>query len=130
MQSNFDEDLKFGEKGQKWLLWLADDAQVEVKTERDKWYDTGNIFIEFEYRGKPSGIAITPATYWAHILYKEGMNCGVLMLRTEVLKYNLNRMYEGDSSDIKVVSGGDDNASKGYLVPLKSLSELVRLGWT
>ena len=52
------------------------------------------------------------------------------MLRTEVLKYNLNRMYEGDSSDIKVVSGGDDNASKGYLVPLKSLSELVRLGWT
>ena len=48
MQSNFDEDLKFGEKGQKWLLWLADDAQVEVKTERDKWYDTGNIFIEFE----------------------------------------------------------------------------------
>ena len=39
--SHFDEDLQFGEKGQKWLLWLADEAQVEVKTERDKWYDTG-----------------------------------------------------------------------------------------
>ena len=35
--NHFDEDLQFGEKGQKWLLWLADAAQVEVKTERDKW---------------------------------------------------------------------------------------------
>jgi len=126
--NHFDEDLQFGEKGQKWLLWLADEAQVEVKTERDKWYDTGNIFIEFEYRGKPSGISTTTATYWAHIFYKEGMNCGVLVLRTSVLKYNLRRMYEEDSSGIKIVSGGDDNASKGFLVPLESLSGLMRLG--
>ena len=126
--SHFDEDLKFGEAGQNWLLWLSDDAQVEVKTERDKWYDTDNIFIEFEYRGNPSGISTTTATYWAHIFYKEGMNCGVLVLRTSVLKYNLKRMYEEDSSGIKIVSGGDDKASKGFLVPLKALSGLMRLG--
>jgi len=37
-------------------------------------------------------------------------------------------MYEEDSSGIKIVSGGDDNASKGFLVPLESLSGLMRLG--
>lgn len=126
--SHFDEDLKFGEKGQKWLLWLADEAQVEVKTERNKWYDTRNIFIEFEYRGEPSGISTTTAKYWAHIFYKDGMNCGVLVLNTSVLKYNLKRMYEEDASGIKIVSGGDNNESSGFLVPLKVLSELMRLG--
>ncbi len=120
--SHFDEDLKFGEAGQKWLLWLADDAQIEVKTERDKWAETGNIFIEFECRGKPSGIAVTTATYWAHILYKEGMNCGVLVLRTEKLKENLKKMYKYNT--IKEVYGGDDNAARGFLVKLELLWKL------
>ena len=120
--SHFDEDLKFGEAGQKWLLWLADDAQIEVKTERDKWAETGNIFIEFECRGKPSGIAVTTATYWAPILYKEGMNCGVLVLRTEKLKENLKKMYKYNT--IKEVYGGDDNAARGFLVKLELLWKL------
>ena len=118
----FDEDLKFGEAGQDWLLWLADDATIEIKTERDKWAETGNIFIEFECREKPSGITATTATYWAHILYKNGKNCGVLVFRTAQLKENLKKLY--NKNVIKAVYGGDDNASRGFLVKLELLSKL------
>ena len=119
---HFDEDLKFGEAGQDWLLWLADDATIEIKTERDMWAKTGNIFIECEFRGKPSGIKVTTATYWAHILYKDGKNCGVLVFRTTKLKENLRKLYK--ENVIKKVYGGDDNASLGLLVSLELLPKL------
>lgn len=43
-------------------------AKVELKTERGQWHEKGNIVIEYESHGKPSGLAATKADYWVHEL--------------------------------------------------------------
>lgn len=67
--SKFDLDLEFGqvyEEGLKKLLYSK--GKVEVKTERDKWIETGNIAIEVMCRNKPSGLSVTKSDWWFHIL--------------------------------------------------------------
>ena len=71
MKNNkFDIDLKYGKERESKVasLLIADKDKVEVKTERDWWYKTGNIAIEVECFGKPSGLSVTKADYWVHVL--------------------------------------------------------------
>lgn len=124
-RKHFDEDLRFGEAGQKWLLWLADEAMVEVKAERDKWHKTGNLYFEYECRGQPSGFAATRSHYWAHILHLNGTNHGVMVFHTKRLKENLRLLIKEKNPAVQLVKGGDDRATKGVLVHLSCLKELV-----
>ena len=69
--SDFRFDLDFGQKGESVVAELLDNSKVEVKSERaeswdepKKWVTTGNHFVEYESRGKPSGIQTTEAKYW------------------------------------------------------------------
>ncbi len=67
---DFVTDLKYGtdsEKNIANILGLSS-KEFEVKTERNWWTRTGNIAIELEYKGKASGLNITEATYWIHVL--------------------------------------------------------------
>ena len=68
--SKFDIDLKYGQEREKKIVSLLDQDKnkLEVKTERDWWAKTGNIAIEVECWGKPSGLSKTEADYWVHIL--------------------------------------------------------------
>ena len=66
--SKFDIDLKYGQVREKRVADLLGKEQVEIKTERSWWRKTGNIAIEYEYRGKPSGIDKTSSKWWFHIL--------------------------------------------------------------
>ena len=70
--TKFDIDLKYGKEREDRVVSLLDKKKnkIEVKTERDWWHRTGNIAIETEYRGKPSGLSVTKADYWVHILAK------------------------------------------------------------
>ena len=47
---------------------LMDNKKIEIKTERDWWKKTGNIAIEYECNGKPSGIDKTESDFWIQIL--------------------------------------------------------------
>ena len=67
----FDLDLKFGEKFEGCLADILNRGKVEVKTERDIWYDTGNIAIEIRYKNKPSGLSVTKSDYWAQVMTKD-----------------------------------------------------------
>jgi len=120
----FDLDLKFGKEGEEWLRLLADESKIEVKRERDKWVETGNIFFEYECSGNPSGIAATKSHFWAHILSVDGHANAVLLFDIFTLKENLRRLFK--AGQIKKVSGGDRNASIGVLVPLRLIHELVK----
>ena len=52
--SKFDIDLKYGQvREKKRVAELLSNDKVEIKTERSWWRKTGNIAIEYEYRGKP-----------------------------------------------------------------------------
>ena len=69
---NFAYDLEFGRIREQRLSEILLNKKIEVKTERGKWVDTGNLAIEIECRGKPSGLAATEAEYWMHILEVNG----------------------------------------------------------
>ena len=74
MKNNkFDLDLKYGQEREQMVASLlnTDKTKVEIKTERDWWQKTGNIAIEVECNNKPSGLSVTKANYWFHILAKE-----------------------------------------------------------
>ena len=115
----FDIDLRFGQSGENWLKWLGDDAAlVEVKTERGKWMETGMLAIEYECRGKPSGIAVTAADYWIHLLSRNGKVVGGFIWPVTDLRVFLREVFRDNPRHLKLAVGGDGGASRLILVPL------------
>ena len=110
--SDFRYDLDFGVLGEALVLDILTKKKVEVKTDRQtiEGRGTGNIYIEYESRGKPSGIATTQADYWAFVL----SNNQIAIFETEWLK-RLARKYLKNGS----ILGGDSNTSRGVLIPIK-----------
>lgn len=115
----FDIDLAYGQVFEKKIADILGNSKIEVKTEKDKWKQTGNIVIEFESRNKPSGIATTEASYWWH-------NCAVgdRILFSLLLPVSALRAYI-ESNKPKIVRGGDDMTSKLYLIKLTDLVTLI-----
>jgi len=95
---------------------MLQDKKIEVKSERDRWQSTGNIAIEYQSYGKPSGIDATEADYWFHNLCIGDEIFATLVFDTNVLKKIIGKL-----DCIKTVSGGDNNASRMYLLNLKKL---------
>ena len=113
--NRFDIDLSYGQVYEKQIADLLQNKTIEVKSERDLWKKTNNIVIEFESRGKPSGIAVTKADFWFHNLVDKGEIVAILAFPVSVLK----RYISGNS--LKVIAGGDDKTSKLYVINLASL---------
>ena len=84
--SKFDIDLKYGQVREKRVAELLSNDKVEIKTERSWWRKTGNIAIEYEYRGKPSGVDKTDAKWWFHILEQKKKEYCMLVFRVTTLK--------------------------------------------
>ena len=122
--SDFDLDLKYGqiyEEGLKVLL--ESKGKIEVKTERDKWYDTGNMAIEIKCNGRKSGLAVTKADWWFHILAKDGNVKGMLCLPVNELKNICNGMQR--SNRLRKVMGGDGDRSELLLLPIKEVADSI-----
>ena len=58
-RKKFDIDLEYGKVREQMVADMLQDKKIEVKSERGMWMRTGNIAIEYECYGKPSGIAAT-----------------------------------------------------------------------
>jgi len=114
----FDIDLKYGQLREKKVHDIFSNKKIEVKTERDWWFKTGNIAVEFESYGKPSGIATTEAKYWAHVLANGDEEHCILWFRTSKLR----KLVKKFSDKIKDV--GDSKRSKAYLIPIVELFKL------
>lgn len=111
--SDFRYDLEVGQIGEKLLNEILHSEKIEVK--RDSWiYKSGNIAIEFESRGKPSGIAKSLATWWAIIFSGEYEDKFILMIEANKLK-EIARIYYKKGS---IKQMGDNNTSKSVLIPL------------
>ena len=117
--SKFDIDLQFGEIFETKLANILTSKKIEVKTERDIWKTTGNIAIEIRCRGKKSGISVTEAQTWIHLLSYKNKIEGGFIFQTKYLKDKIVEMYENKT--IKIVMGGDDNMSQMVLIPIKEL---------
>lgn len=115
-RKKFDIDLQYGKVREQAVADMLQDKRIEVKSERDMWMRTGNIAIEYESYGKPSGIAATESDYWFHNLCIGDEIFATLVFDTK----NLKRII--DNLDYKrSVNGGDHNASKMYLLNLQKL---------
>jgi len=112
----FDIDLAYGNIHEQAIADMLENRKIEVKTERGMWVKTGNIAIEFESWGKPSGIASTEADYWFHRLAIGDDLFATLVFDVPTLRRIV------DNLDVhKVMYGGDNKASKMYLVSLAKL---------
>lgn len=113
--SSFTHDLNFGEKAEDWVNELFSNGKlIEVKNDR-MIHKTGNLFIEYESRDKPSGLATTTADYW---IYRMSELDSSLIFPTKALK-DVCRVYFKQNLFLK--NGGDNNSSKGFLIPLTRL---------
>ncbi len=116
MYSDFDLDLKDGEIAEQELKELLA-TTIEVK--RDfRCSNTKNVAVEYESRGKLSGIAVTKAKWWAFVLdgayYEKEV---IVLIRTERLK----RIARAEHKKGNWIFGGDNDTSKMVLVPLEHL---------
>ena len=114
VNGDFRWDLKVGQLFEDELANILERKTIEVKTDFMA-SQTGNVFVEFFCRNKPSGIATTQADYWAFILGEKT----VVLLPTERLKVLAREAHKAG----QIAKGGDSGASKGVLV---SVERLVR----
>ena len=117
--SNWDIDLKFGEDFEYSLANTLTLGKVEVKTERDKWKETGNIAIELMNQGTLSGLTITKAEWWAHILSFNNKIESVILIPVDKLKRRVKQLVEDGRG--KIVMGGDNNVSELALIQIKDI---------
>jgi hypothetical protein len=115
-RKKFDLDLEYGTVREDKVAEMLQDKKIEVKSERSMWMKTGNIAIEYESWGKPSGIRATESDYWFHNLCVGDNEYCTLVFKTEVLRTIVDKLDK-----FKTVSGGDNNASKMFLINLQKL---------
>jgi|TARA_X000001382_G_scaffold113771_1_gene91777 hypothetical protein len=115
-RKKFDLDLEYGKVREQQVADMLQDKKIEVKSERDVWQKTGNIAIEYECYGKPSGINATESDYWFHNLCIGDETFATLVFDTASLKRIIENLDTKRS-----VSGGDNNASRMYLLNLQKL---------
>jgi hypothetical protein len=127
--NDFKYDLELGQLGEMLIGKLLSSRTIEVKFDFG-CYRTGNFYIEYQSRNKPSGIATTKADYWMLIaaseygqrlksyqeqIQKEDILYAVL-IETERLKdLCRNKPYKMG------VKGGDSNTSLGVLIKAQTL---------
>jgi len=115
-RKKFDIDLEYGTIREDRVAEMLQHKKIEVKSERGMWMDTGNIAIEYECWNKPSGIKATESDYWFHNLCVGDNEYCTLVFKTDVLRTIVDKL-----DYFKTVSGGDNNASKMYLVNSQKL---------
>lgn len=112
----FDLDLRFGQEREGVLGNIFAGNLVEVKSDRQCWR-TGNLFVEFRCGGKPSGLAVTLADYWAFEYRADRW----LIVRTGELK----RLCRVALEQGRVARGGDYDRCEGVLLPVSWLVEVL-----
>ncbi len=115
-RKKFDIDLEYGQIREDKIADIFSKAKIEVKSERDIWQKTGNIAIEYECWNKPSGIMATESDYWFHNLCIGKDEYCTLVFKTSTLKKIVSKL-----DYFRSVAGGDNNASRMYLVNLLKL---------
>ena len=122
----WDVDLQFGKHFEE----LMDDIfkgvhKSEIKTERDKWIGYGNMVIETEHNGKPSGLTSTTADLWIHNFAYKGELIFSLMVPVDRLRKAVTIAVEDGA---RVVKGGDGWKSKLTLMPLDNFIKYMIQG--
>lgn len=104
--SDFRYDLKLGNIKEEELAEIFANKKIEVKYDQLS-LKTGNIFVEYESRGKKSGISKSEAEYYCY-----AFGDTFHLVKTQDLKDRC-RKYLGTSRD---TYGGDNNRDRKSVV--------------
>jgi hypothetical protein len=115
-RKKFDLDLQYGQIRETQIAEMLENSKIEVKSERDVWQKSGNIAVEYQCYGKPSGIDATESDYWFHNLCIGDETYATIVFKTDVLKRII-----GSLDFVRSVKGGDNMASRMYLLNLQKL---------
>jgi len=116
---HFDLCLDFGEKYENDFQKIVESKELEVKTDK-LCQKTGNVFIEYESRGKASCLSVTTAKYWVFCLWSEvRKEQTYVFIPTRRLKKLIK------DNNYRETRGGDKLSSKGYLVPKEDLLKII-----
>ena len=126
--SDFETDLEFGEFAEKIFGDYFKNGSFEFKRDR-MMHRTGRLFIEWESRSKPSGIAKTHVNpVWMYM--SSDASFGIVMdagrLR-EAIKLFKKECEQGiiEAPCHWAKKGGDEDTSKGALIEISDLSRLM-----
>jgi len=114
-RAGFDLDLRAGELREDafgWVLQSKGVPLIECKADR-RCRQTGNLFIEIEQRGRPSGLA----TSKSHVYAFEYLPWCWLVVDTRFLRATTEHFLLKRGT----VMGGDFNRYRGVLVPIEAL---------
>lgn len=120
--NKFDIDFKDGLIAEKQLMKLIGTCKIEVKN--DFFIDrTGNIAIEYENKGKPSGISVTEADWYAIFLGNTNAEVCVF-IKVDALKELSKTFYMKNGCK----NGGDNDSAKFILIPWAEIIKLNNYG--
>ena len=110
--TKFNKDLSYGKRHEK--LVMKSMENFELKTDRMA-HKTGNVYVEFQSRGRDSGIRTSKSDTWIFKIVSKGDR------HLFSIHIPLTRLKKLVSTDYRIVPGGDNLTSRGYLVPLTDL---------
>ena len=114
--NDFKFDLEFGVlDGETWFHELVTNKKVEVKSDR-RTSETGNVYIEYWSRGKPSGISTSQADFYVYKVAEDE----AIIISTDQLRKKIKQLVEQGKARMDV-KGGDNNTSRGILCKLNDL---------
>lgn len=114
--SKFDIDLSYGKEREHRFSELVH-STIEVKSDR-KANKTGNVYVEYESRGKPGGIEATGAQTWAQEVDKDVFVVMPVARMKELVRQRLEKYGP--------VLGGDGHTSKGVLLRVTELTKPLK----
>ena len=104
------DDIEFNEDKRYDLKVFSEDESYTIEVKWDmKAPETGNVAIEFEYRGNPSGIEASEADFWAYKIEDK-----FYMLS----KDRMSEMIEVERPSY-VIGGDPGSGTKMWLVKLR-----------
>lgn len=135
---NFEKDLAIGEKAELFIAGLLSKEcptigkiqgyniykdlfdksgySAEVKFDRES-KKTGNVAIEYRYKGKPSGISTSKAYEWIIIYFNHEW------IYSRIERVRLMAFVKANFEHLKKVKGGDNNQSSLVLIGTPLFSE-------
>ena len=104
--------MEHSNHGEYDLLFKIKNTNVTFEVKEDFMCEkTGNVSLEYECRGKPSGIAISKADYYIYVIHTKSGETEYVMFRTQDLK----DMVSGRLHFRDVVGGDRGSNTKNYL---------------
>jgi|TARA_B100000035_G_scaffold129236_1_gene109874 hypothetical protein len=124
---DWDISLEFGQYHEEKVraIFEGDASTIEVKADK-AWHYTGNVAIEYRFRGNPSGLSTTKAKWWCTVLTnKDDPEETDMLILWEVskLKAHLKKIW----NRLRKVDAGYRRASKVLLVPVKDFLPVLNM---